>query len=176
MKLPPELIQAVGCVSKALNELQKISYKAADQGDISEHVGSAKGLLLFAVGDFENFERFVTEPEPETDATPIDVDTFDGDATPIDVDTFDGDAFNEKRDVWIVATAFEMGFEFDYQDIANDHMEDCNFIYTRDGWLTGKHEYGSDGWNDCVQDFWNDTMDAADKANYIIKKDSEEKK
>ena len=75
MNLPPELIQAVDSVNNALNELRKVSYKIADQYEIPDHVGSAKGLLQFAVKEFENFERFVTEATPIS--TLIDVETYE---------------------------------------------------------------------------------------------------
>lgn len=155
-ELPKELIQAVDCVNNALNELRKVSYKVGAWDSIPEHVGAAKGFLQFAVEQFEDYA-------PETDATPIDAETFDG------------DVFDDKKNAWIVAAAIELDFEFDYQEIAEEFMDEReDFTYIYDGVDKGTYEFGSDGWNECVMDFWTHDMDADDKAHYIIKKDSEE--
>lgn len=147
----------VDAVKNAYKALDDHSFETAEGLDTPTAMGTARGHLSCIIADLE--ELLLTH---ETDATPIDVDTFDG------------DVFDDKKNAWIVAAAFEMDFEPDWEEVAED-MDSCDFEYIYDEAETGRHVPGTEGWDQCVKDYWNDTMDADDKAHHIIKKDSEGK-
>lgn len=74
----------------------------------------------------------------------------------------------DKKDAWITRAASDLDFMPDL-GLLSEEMDRCDFEFTHSGVETGRHEPGSDGWNECVMDYWHGRMDYSNKADFIVK-------
>lgn len=74
----------------------------------------------------------------------------------------------DKKDAWITRAASDLDFIPDL-GLLSEKMDHCDFEYTYDGVETGRHVPGSDGWDECVMDYWYNRMDYSNRADFIVK-------